>query len=166
MADQLHVPDFTRTYTVAQGALKKYSPGDVYASADGSRKFRYVKMTAAAAVAGHMLGFSTAGDRKTVINGTASTPAAGLAIVAIAQDSYGWVQCRGRNLATVITDGNVTQGLMCSIDAGEAVEPEIDADNLSEFRAGVALATDTGTVLAIGEFELLCDDQPRGDFIA
>lgn len=165
-ATQLHVPDFTRTYTALTGALKKYSPGDVYESGDGSRKYRFVQMTVAAAVAGNILGFSTAGDRKTVIAGTATTPAAGLAVVAIAQNSYGWVQCRGRNDVAIVTDGNVLQGKRVSIDAAAAVALEVDADNLSEFHVGTALSDDVGTAQAVNTLLLEMDDQPRGNFIA
>ena len=171
MAEQLHTPDVTKSYDPGTGGPYEfktlpYSPGDVYWEADKARAFRLCLMTGGAAVAGDFVSFSTAGDRFTVIAGTTDGEAAGQAMAAIPQNDYGWVQCAGRNKVAAVSDGNVVQGDVLSMHTGNDVKPATEAELVDESTVGVALATDTGTALAIGEIDIKCSTTPRGDFIA
>ena len=171
MVQQLAGIDTSKTYDPGTGGAYEfknlpYSPGDVYWSADKSRAYRFCLMTVGAAVAGEMLAFSTAGDLYTVIQGTTDAAAAGQAVVAIPQDDYGWVQCEGRNVVALVTDGNIAIGNVCSLTTSGDIKPATEAELVNDSVCGVALATDTGSALAIGEFNIKCPTTPRGNFVA
>jgi len=148
--------DTSRTYTTV--ASLPFSLGTVVQNKDGSKAYRLVQMTVGAAVAGDMLAFSAAGllDRSIVIAGTTDAAAAGMATVAIAQNSYGWIQVRGANDVAMVTDTNVVAGNVCSLTTNNDIKPATEAELVNDSVIGTALATDTGTALAIGEFLLLC----------
>lgn len=158
MGDRI-IPDTSRTYdTSASGAFANRelpcSPGTVVWK-DG-KAYRFVKMTVGAAAVGDMLAFSTAADLYTVIAGTTDLPAAGLCITAIAQNSYGWIQCYGLNEAEITTDGNVTVDDVCSLTTSNDIKPATEAEMVGAAICGTALFADTGTALAAGKFRLEC----------
>lgn len=133
-----------------------YTPGQVVYNKDGTKAYRLVLMTVGAAVAGDMLAFSTAADRYTVIAGTTDLPAAGLAINAIAQNYYGWIQVAGLNDVALVTDGNVTIDDRCSLTTANDIKPATEAEMVGGAVCGTSLAADTGTALAAGLFRLEC----------
>lgn len=156
MSNSIVAPDTSKTYTVLE--TLPWSLGSVVYDSAGAKAYRLVQMTVGAAVAGDMLAFSAAGllDRKIVIAGTTDAAAAGMATVAIAQNAYGWIQVRGANDVAMVTDGNVAAGNVCSLTTANDIKPATEAELVNDSVCGSALATDTGSALAIGEFLLLC----------
>ncbi len=154
-------PDTSKTYNIAAGGAYEVrglpcSAGAVIWNLARSKAYRLVQMTVGAAVAGDLLAFSTAADQKTVIAGTTDLPAAGLAVVAIAQDSYGWIQVQGLSDVACTTDGNVTIDDTLSLTTASDVKPATEAEMVGGAIVGVSLAADVGTVLAAGQLRLNC----------
>lgn len=79
---------------------------------DGSKVYRYVKATDAVtqrAIVSHVANGTAGTDDWTVVKGSATVTApAGVAIGAIAADSYGWIQVGG--IVSCIGDGSVAAG--------------------------------------------------------
>jgi hypothetical protein len=159
----LFAPDTSRTYsTAAAGNYEARelpcTPGTVLWNPAHSKAYRFVKMTVGAAVAGDALAFSVAGEltRDIVIAGVTDLPAAGMAIVAIAQDAYGWIQCYGLNEVAMVSDGNVTIDDTLSLTTANDLKPATEAEMVGGAIFGVSLLTDTGTALAIGGVLIQC----------
>lgn len=163
MTQALFAPDTSRTYsTAAAGNYEArelpVTPGTVIWNPSHSKAYRFVQMTVGAAVAGDALAFSVAGEltRGIVIAGTTDLPAAGMAIVAIAQNAYAWIQCYGLNEVALTTDGNVTIDDICSLTTAGDIKPATEAEMVGGALFGRSLVADTGTVQGIGLFLIEC----------
>ena len=122
--------------TAAGSAKRTAEQGQLFEDGKG-RCFMYVKnegtaSTAAGTVVGH---FSTtladgaiSAVATTVIEcGLGSVmPVAGVALSVIAEDEYGWIQVKGRNIGIILSDGGVAAGDALVCDGGAT--PTFQAD--------------------------------------
>jgi hypothetical protein len=96
---------------------------------------------------------ATADDGITVlICGSGEVPC-GVALEAIASGGYGYMQTRGIGLVALTTGGSVAAGSACISAASGAVGVDvIDASLVTPFMVALALADDSSTTLAAGDY--------------
>jgi len=159
---------FTQTPTSGSGTVTDvrnliFSPGTVIERSDG-RRFQWVLAEDANVAAGELLCYTTDDNRYEVTNdrsgGTSDNEqAAGLAVNAITDGDFGWIQVYGLNLSAITTDGGVTNGEAliphASTDGGADSATASSADAPGD-QFGYALADDTSTTLAASEVFLDC----------
>ncbi|MCR4341812.1 MAG: hypothetical protein NUW01_18205 [Gemmatimonadaceae bacterium] len=166
--------DLTKTYTATSGLSTStnisnlpYRPGEVIVKSvdGGTKRYKFVLFMDIAAVAGYMATYTTRDDNFAVSTAAGDETSqvlqpAGMAVVAVDEGKWGWIQTYGLNDVAMLTDGSVV--------AGQAVIPHATTDGaIGPYLAtetgnnmcGNALNTDSGSVSAIGDIFLDC---PKG----
>lgn len=169
MSANLITPDLTKTYNTAAGGNAENrelpaTPGTVHWTADRTKAYRFVQAEDANIAVGNVVCFSADGDTNRYevtadrAGGTSvNTMPAGVAVTAITDGHYGWIQVYGLGEVAIVTDGGIVQG--------ENMIPHATTDGGVDSAAGTettqsvlgsALVADTGTALAAGEYVLRC----------
>ena len=81
------------------------------------------------------------------VSDSSITRPAGVAVTTMANSYYGWIQVGGF-CGTLITDGNITAGALLAATSTDGVAGSLTVGTDTSKAFGVALNSDSGTVLA------------------